>query len=121
MAEESGRPPGPAGANGKSKVCCYATGLNTTWYTSSQQWQALGGPMSATLSLDQGSEVAINYTAVGTTTTAVCDRAGVSRGAQLHHFPTKKELVTTAVEHILDKRMEDFRRAFSAAILKVPC
>jgi hypothetical protein len=63
-------PPGPAGANGKSKVCCYANGLGATWYTSNQQWQALGGPMSATLSLDQDSEVAINYTAVGTTTTA---------------------------------------------------
>jgi hypothetical protein len=62
-------PPGPAGVGGKS-VCCYASGANTTWYTGNQQWQALGGPMSATLSLDQESEVAINYTAVGTTSTA---------------------------------------------------
>ena len=50
----------------------------------------------------------------GTTTTAVCDRAGVSRGAQLHHFPTKRELVTTAVEHLLHKRLEEFRRAFAS-------
>jgi hypothetical protein len=63
-------PPGPAGDNGKKMLCCYASGLNTTWYTSNQQWQALGNPMSATLSLDQESDVAINYTAVGTTTTA---------------------------------------------------
>ena len=50
----------------------------------------------------------------GTTTTAVCDRAGVSRGAQLHHFPAKRELVTTAVEHLLEKRLDEFRRAFDA-------
>ena len=51
-------------------VCCYANGLGSTWYTGNQQWQALGGAMSADLSLDQESEVALNYTAVGTTSTA---------------------------------------------------
>ena len=34
----------------------------------------------------------------GTTTTLVSQRAGVSRGAQLHHFPTKRDLVVAAVE-----------------------
>ena len=29
----------------------------------------------------------------GTSTTLVSERAGVSRGAQLHHFPTKGDLV----------------------------
>ncbi|AHH96045.1 TetR/AcrR family transcriptional regulator [Kutzneria viridogrisea] len=36
----------------------------------------------------------------GTTTTAVAELAGVSRGAQLHHFRTRNELVTAAVEHV---------------------
>lgn len=40
----------------------------------------------------------------GTTTTEVSARAGVSRGAQLHHFPTKRDLVVAAVEYIADKR-----------------
>ena len=40
-------------------------------------------------------------------------RAGVSRGAQLHHFPTKAELVAAAVEHLLDRRIDEFRRAFA--------
>jgi hypothetical protein len=48
-------------------VCCNASGLGTTWYTNDQNWQALGNPMSAGLTLDQESNVAINYTAVGTT------------------------------------------------------
>jgi AcrR family transcriptional regulator len=46
-----------------------------------------------------------------TTTTEIADRAGVSRGAQLHHFPTKAELVTTAVEHLFARRTDEFRRA----------
>jgi len=49
-----------------------------------------------------------------TTTTEIARRAGVSRGAQLHHFPTKAELVTTAVEHLFQKRTEEFRTAFAA-------
>ncbi len=36
----------------------------------------------------------------GTSTTSVSERAGVSRGAQLHHFPTKNDLVLAAVEHL---------------------
>ncbi|MFE9747488.1 TetR/AcrR family transcriptional regulator [Saccharothrix saharensis] len=36
----------------------------------------------------------------GTTTTVVAERAGVSRGAQLHHFRTRGELVAAAVEHL---------------------
>lgn len=48
-----------------------------------------------------------------TTTTEVSDRAGLSRGAQLHHFPTKAELVTSAVEHLFARRLAEFRAAFA--------
>jgi AcrR family transcriptional regulator len=40
----------------------------------------------------------------GTTTTLVAERAGVSRGAQLHHYPTKAALVLAAVAHLIDRR-----------------
>jgi AcrR family transcriptional regulator len=40
----------------------------------------------------------------GTSTTLVSERAGVSRGAQLHHFPTKQALVFAAVEHLTELR-----------------
>lgn len=48
----------------------------------------------------------------GTTTTEIARRAGVSRGAQLHHFPTKVELVTQAVEHLFERRHAEFLAAF---------
>ncbi len=43
----------------------------------------------------------------GTSTTLVSQRAGVSRGAQLHHFPTKDALVLAAVEHVTLAREDD--------------
>jgi len=48
----------------------------------------------------------------GTSTPEIARRAGLSRGAQLHHFPTKAELVTSAVEHLFARRHEEFLRAF---------
>ena len=50
----------------------------------------------------------------GTTTTEIADRAGVSRGAQLHHFPTKERLVTEAIAHLFARRDQEFRAAFAA-------
>jgi AcrR family transcriptional regulator len=47
----------------------------------------------------------------GTSTTLVSQRAGVSRGAQLHHFPTKADLVLAAVEHLSDARRTELRAA----------
>lgn len=47
----------------------------------------------------------------GTSTTLVSQRAGVSRGAQLHHFPTKSDLVLAAVEHLCRTRGEALEKA----------
>lgn len=43
----------------------------------------------------------------GTSTVEVSRRAGVSRGAQLHHYPTKEALVAAAVDHLLTKRVAE--------------
>ncbi len=44
----------------------------------------------------------------GATTTRIVERAGVSRGAQVHHFPTKAELVAEAVRHLAERRAAEF-------------
>jgi AcrR family transcriptional regulator len=47
----------------------------------------------------------------GTTTTVVSERAGVSRGAQLHHFPSKQDLVVAAVDHLSQRRRDEMTAA----------
>ena len=49
----------------------------------------------------------------GTTTTVVAERAGVSRGAQLHHFPTRAALVAAAVEYLYARLTETYRDGFA--------
>ena len=43
-----------------------------------------------------------------TSTKKVADRANISRGAMIHHFPSKQSLLTAAVDYIIDKRIESF-------------
>jgi AcrR family transcriptional regulator len=50
----------------------------------------------------------------GTTVAVVAERAGVSRGAAQHHFRTREELVTAAVEYGSDVRMAQMREHLDA-------
>lgn len=45
-----------------------------------------------------------------TTTSEIAERAGLSRGAQLYHFPTKEELLTRAVEHLFGLMFGEMKR-----------
>lgn len=50
----------------------------------------------------------------GTTTTVVAERAGVSRGAELHHFPTRASLIVAAVQHLYAGLVAEYEQAFAA-------
>jgi AcrR family transcriptional regulator len=45
----------------------------------------------------------------GSTVAVVAERAGVSRGAAQHHFPTREDLVTSAVEYVSVERLKMLR------------
>ena len=45
-----------------------------------------------------------------TTMSVVAQRAGVSRGAMQHHFPTREDLITAALEVMFDARMDQARK-----------
>ena len=63
--------------------------------------------------LDAALECLVERGYSATTTPEIARRAGVSRGAQLHHFPTKAELLAASVGRLLDRRLADFRKAFA--------
>lgn len=58
-------------------------------------------------------ECLVEHGYAATTTTMVAHRARVSRGAFLHHFRTKEDLVLSAVEHLFDVRQAEYRAAFA--------
>ena len=50
----------------------------------------------------------------GTTTARVAERAGLSRGAHLHHFQTRAALVAAAVDHLSVRRADEWVREVEA-------
>ena len=51
----------------------------------------------------------VDHGYAGTTTQRVQDRAGLSRGALLHHFATKEALLVAAVSHVADAQIARVR------------
>ena len=49
-----------------------------------------------------------------TTTVGVGERSGLSRGAQLHHFPSKADLLIAAIEHLAMERGREFEAELNA-------
>ena len=48
------------------------------------------------------------------TVAVVAERAGVSRGAAQHHFPTREDLFTAALDQVSRARAEEMRRDLAA-------
>jgi len=59
--------------------------------------------------LDAAVDELVEFGYAKVTTQGVAARAGVSRGAQQHHFPTKAVLVSEAIRHLAGLQLEEIR------------
>jgi AcrR family transcriptional regulator len=71
-------------------------------------WQAQKSAMTRDRILDAAINCFVELGYTNVTTAKVASSAGVSRGAMLHHFPSKTELIQAAVEFLHDKLLEDY-------------
>lgn len=74
----------------------------------SGSWQAQKSAMTRDRILDAAIDCFIRLGYGNVTTAKVADFAGVSRGAMLHHFPSKNELIQAAVEFLHNKLLADY-------------
>lgn len=63
--------------------------------------------------LDATVECLVTYGYAGTTTHRVAELAGVTRGAQVHHFRSKEDLVVASIEHLAEQRAQTAIREVS--------
>lgn len=77
-------------------------------------WQAQKSAMTRDRILDAAINCFITLGYTNVTTAKVASVAGVSRGAMLHHFPSKTELIQAAVEYLHGKLLEDFTQRVNA-------
>jgi len=71
-------------------------------------WQQTKSERTRTSILDAAVTCFYDLGYFNTTTENIAREAGVSRGAMLHHFPTRADLIRAAVEHLTDKRLQRF-------------
>lgn len=67
------------------------------------------------LLLDATVECLVDLGYARTSMNEVCKRAGLSRGAQQHHFTTKAELMAAAVRHLVSRLSQQLRERAAAA------
>jgi AcrR family transcriptional regulator len=75
--------------------------------------QAERSAATRTRLLDATIECLVSYGYGGTTTPRVAQLAGVTRGAQIHHFRSKEDLVVAAIEHLAQQRAQAAIRELS--------
>lgn len=73
-------------------------------------WQQTKSELTRTSILDAAVDCFYELGYSNTTTENIARKAGVSRGALLHHFPTRFDLIKAAVEHLGNLRLAMFAR-----------
>ena len=76
-------------------------------------WQAQKSASTRTLIIEAAIKCLVDLGYARTTTTVIAQRAGLSRGAMLHHFPSKMGIVRAAVDYLHAKRLRAFRKAMA--------
>src|SRR5882757_10519051 len=77
---------------------------------SRRRTQAERSEATRKLILDATVRIMVSKGAAGLRTGEVADEAGVSVGAQLHHFPTKRELILAAFDYVNERSVEMCRQ-----------
>jgi len=78
---------------------------------SSRRTQAQRSAATRAALLDAAVECLVQEGYAQVTTARVAERAGVTRGAHLHHFGTRQALVAAAVDELTVRRDREFREA----------
>jgi len=73
-------------------------------------WQARKSAQTRTVILEAAIDCLGEVGYARTTTQLIAKQANISRGAMLHHYATKAELITGVIEYTFFKRMKYFTR-----------
>jgi AcrR family transcriptional regulator len=82
--------------------------MSTASSNAPKTWQQTKSELTRTAILDAAVECFYDLGYANTTTENIANAAGVSRGAMLHHFPTRFDLIRAAVEHLNARRLAMF-------------
>ena len=73
-----------------------------------QGWQQRKSAQTRIAILEAAIDCLEMYGYARTTTQLIAETAGISRGAMLHHYATKQELIASVIDYAFYKRMQGF-------------
>ena len=76
-----------------------------------QGWQAQKSAATREQILSAAVRCIVDLGYSRTTTMKIAERAGLSRGATLHHFPSKLDIIRAAVDYLYERRLRAFRKS----------
>jgi len=83
--------------------------------TQNTSWQAQKSAATRKLIIEAAIQCFVDLGYGRTTTMRIAEAAGLSRGAMLHHFPSKIDIVKAAVKELHAKRLKAFRKSILQA------
>ena len=78
-------------------------------------WQAEKSEKTRTAVMEATIQCFIDLGYTNTTVTKIADTAGVSRGAMMHHFDSRFDIIKASVHYLTDKRLAEFRELITEA------
>ncbi len=72
-------------------------------------WQAEKSAITRRTILDAAVDCLVDEGYTRTTTALIASRAGVSRGAMMHHFPSRLAVLNAVVHHLHQRRLTEYR------------
>jgi AcrR family transcriptional regulator len=94
-------------------VSATATTAEATESSEAPGWQAQKSASTRNLIVEAAVRCFVELGYARTTTTVIAEKAGLSRGAMLHHFPSKLDIVRAAVDYLHAKRLRAFRKSMA--------
>ena len=79
-------------------------------------WQAQKSAATRTLIVEAAARCMIETGYARTTTIAIAEKAGLSRGAMLHHFPAKHDVLQATLEFLFRTRLAALRKALARGV-----
>jgi AcrR family transcriptional regulator len=77
-------------------------------------WQARKSAATRNQIITAAIHCIVESSYANTTTMKIAAQAGLSRGAMLHHFPSKMDIIRAVVDYLHEKRLQGFRRSVKA-------
>ena len=74
-------------------------------------WQARKSAATRDQIISSAIRCIVEFSYSNTTMMKISEKAGLSRGATLHHFPSKMDIIRAVVDYLHDKQIQAFRRA----------